>query len=570
MGASACIRPHRKNPSGFRKNTPGFRENTPGFRKNTPGYRENTPGFRENTPGFRENTPGFRKNTSGFRENTSGLRKNTPGFRENTSGIRKNTPGLPAMTHRPRQQSVVLVSLTITALLIGLAVGWGGYRRMHPPETPPQEQKPRPAVNLAPVRVAVAETKELASVRPFIGRLIELKKVVLSPEVTGILETLSVEEGDRVVGGETVIAEIDKTWTEIALKQAEAQIGLYSGELDLQNEELRRMERLAPGRIVTESEINRQKIVTEQLARQIVMAELARDEAKERLERSQIVAPFDGFVVRKSAETGQRVTSGTEIVEIISRGEVYAEIPIGEMYLQQLSLGDTIPVFIEALDRTLAGRIEAIVPYGPGSSRTFPVKVLLKDRDNELKVGMSVTAYVETRSPAEGIVVPKDAVWIQTQGNSVWVFEPKVNTAAQTAPAAATASAAATLAQTASAEAVSAETGKVYKHPVDIIVHGVEEYLIEPKSGEGRDRVAAGAQVVIEGLERLAMGQEVRVVSINPEFLENLPQAFGHATLAPKPRKDLLVQEILAEARKQKREQQGQGTETNPRDHLPR
>ncbi len=446
------------------------------------------------------------------------------------------------MNSNKNQFSVVLVSLTITALLVGLGLGWGGYRMLNPPEEPPQDQAPASSVTLAPVRIAEAESKTLAAVRPFVGRLTELKKVVLSPEVSGILEKLSVEEGDYVTGHETVIAEIDPTWTKLAFEQAEAQIALYTAQLDLQMEELKRFERLSEGKVVTESEINQQKIVTEQLSRQIVVSKLARDEAKERLERSQIVAPFDGIVVRKLAEIGQLVTPGTEIVEIISRGEVYAEIPIGETYLKQLHLGDLIPIFIEALGRTIAGEIEAIVPYGPSSSRTFPVKVLLKDPENELKVGMSLTAYIETRSPSEGIVVPKDAVWIQTQGNTVWVLVPnegKVKDDAETADVAAD-------------QAASLETGKVYQYPVNIVVHGPAEYLIEPKSDEARERLAAGAKVVIEGLERLAVGQDVRVVSINPEFLENLPVAFGHMTIDPKPRKDTLVEDILADARKDK------------------
>jgi RND family efflux transporter MFP subunit len=447
------------------------------------------------------------------------------------------------MNHNPKQKFVVLASLTITALLVGLALGWGGFKILSSQGPPQEEQKPATRTNLAPVRVAEAEIKELAAVRPFIGRLVELKKVVLSPEVSGILETLSVEAGDYVTENETVIAEIDKTWSDLALRQAEAQIALLAVQLDLQKEELGRMERLAQSRVVTESEINRQKVVTEQLSRQIVVAELARDEAQERLDRSQIVAPFDGFVVRKAAEIGQRVTSGTEIVEIISRGQVYAEIPIGEMYLKQLQIGDMIPICIAALGQTRHGQIEAIVPYGPSSSRTFPVKVLLDDPDNVLKVGMSVTASIETRSPTKGIVVPKDAVWIQTQGNSVWVFvpnetKPNEKDTSQTLSNA-TDSPKSGESQTAPQVTDTPQiTGVVRQFPVNIIVHGVEEYLIAPKPGKGQELLVDGAQVVIEGLERLAEGQEVRVVSINPAFLENLPEAFGHMTINPRPRND--------------------------------
>jgi len=430
------------------------------------------------------------------------------------------------------QYSVVIVSFTLTALLLGLALGWGGKNYLAPSEEKEEEQKPIGNVTLAPVRVADAQSKELAAVRPFIGRLTEIKKVTLSPEVSGILKTLSVEEGDYVTGDETVIAEIDQTWTTLALQQAEAQIALYSVQLELQQQELSRLERLSATRVVTESELTQQRIVTEQLSRQIAAAELARDEAKERLERSKIVAPFDGVVVRKSAEIGQLVSPGTQIVEIISRGEVYAEVQVGEMYLAQLNLGDTIPIFIEALNLTLPGKVEAIVPYGPTSSRTFPVKVLLQDPDSVLKVGMSVSAYIQTRSPSEGIVVPKDAVWIQPQGNSVWVFLGDENT----------------------------EVGKVHQVPVDITVKGVSEYMIEPKPGDGQEHVTASSRLVIEGLERLSEGQDVRLVSINPAFMENLPKAFGHMTIDPKPRKDLLVEQILSESREKEEKEDDQTT----------
>lgn len=437
------------------------------------------------------------------------------------------------------QFPVVLASLSVTALLLGLAIGWGGNLYFNPSATQAEDQKPPANVTLAPIRVTDAQIKELAAVRPFYGRLTEIKKVTLSPEVSGILKTLSVEEGDYVTGNETIIAEIDQTWTTLALQQAEAQIALYTVQLELQMQELGRLERLGANKIVTESELTQQRIITEQLSRQIIAAELTRDEAKERLERSHIVAPFDGIVVRKTAEIGQLVSSGTQIVEIISRGEVYAEVQIGEMYLGQLNIGDTIPIFIEALGLTLAGKIEAIVPYGPTSSRTFPVKVLLHDADDVLKVGMSVTAYVQTRSPSEGVVVPKDAVWIQPQGSTVWAFVPNEESAASSD----------TPSNGVDENGETLETGKVYQIPVDIIVRGVEEYMIEAKPGEKQYLVDGRSRLVIEGLERLSEGQEVRLVSINPAFLENLPKAFGHMTIDPKPRKDLLVEQILSEAR---------------------
>jgi len=413
--------------------------------------------------------------------------------------------------------SVVLVSLSVTTLLIGLAAGWFGQRlTTNANSVAKADEKKKPSrVLAAPVVVGQAKNKEMAAIRPFIGRLTEIQKVVLSPEVSGILQKLNVEEGDSVTKDETVIAEIDQTWTDIALRQAEVQINLLTVQLELQQKELERLASLAPSRIVTESEITQQRIITEQLEKQIDAAKLAKEEAQERLKRSKITAPFNGFVVRKIAEVGQYVTNGTQVVEIISRGEVYAEVPVGEFYLKQLSIGKTIPIYIEPLQKTISGKVEAIVPYGPTSSRTFPVKIRLQDPQNELKVGMSVTAYIETRSASQGIVVPKDAVWIQPQGDSVWVFAPNADQPQK--------------------DEIS---GKVHQIPVDILVRGVDEYMIEPDIPEDAAAITDGAFVVTEGLERLSQDQDVRIVTIPPEFYENLPKAFGHQVITPQPRKD--------------------------------
>ncbi|MDR1382936.1 MAG: efflux RND transporter periplasmic adaptor subunit [Planctomycetaceae bacterium] len=413
--------------------------------------------------------------------------------------------------------SMLLASLSVTALLIGLAVGWFGQRMMTAAQNDAnaEDNKPAAPILAAPVVIGQAKNKEMAAIRPFIGRLTEIQKVVLSPEVSGILQKLSVDEGDSVTKDETVIAEIDQTWTDIALRQADVQINLLTVQLELQQKELERLFTLLPNRIVTESEITQQRIITEQLEKQIDAAKLAKEEAQERLKRSKIVAPFDGIVVRKSAEVGQYVSTGTEIIEMISRGEVYAEVPVGEFYLKQLSIGKTISIYVEALAKTVSGKVEAIVPYGPTSSRTFPVKIRLQDPQNELKVGMSVTAYIETRSASQGIVVPKDAVWIQPQGDSIWVMTPNAE-------------------QPQKEELV----GKVRKIPVSILVRGVDEYMIEPAISENAHEIVDDTLVVTEGLERLSDNQDVRVVTIDPKFYENLPKAFGHQVITPQPRKD--------------------------------
>ena len=366
------------------------------------------------------------------------------------------------------------------------------------------------AEKLLLVRVSVAKQKKLAEIKKFLGRLREIKKVTISPEVGGILTNLAVKEGDRVTGGETVIAEIDTTWTDLALKQAETQMELIQVQLELQKIELERHEQLRRSNAITQSEHDVQKSTVDELVVRLEAAKLSKQEAEEKLSRSKIIAPFDGYVVSKLAETGQLLTPGTNIVEIISRGEIEGHIlGISEAYINRIQIGDKIPIHVDAVQGKMEGEVIAVVPYGPTGSRTFPVKILLRNEEEKLKAGMSFEAFVTVTDPREGIVVPKDAVLEHPEGETVWVAIPDPESPSENAIVTAC------------------------SVPVEVRIRSAEDCLVVPESDEGKKLLENGVRVVIEGAERLSQNQRVRIIEINPEVLQNLPTASGHQTFNP-------------------------------------
>ncbi|HPP54775.1 MAG TPA: efflux RND transporter periplasmic adaptor subunit, partial [Thermoguttaceae bacterium] len=297
--------------------------------------------------------------------------------------------------------------------------------------------------------------------------------------------SLREEEGDLVEAGKTVLARIDDIWARLALEQQQAEWVAAAAELEYQKGELRRLEELFKAAAVTESELHQKQTQIAQLEAKLQQIQAAMAQEQERQKRSVVYAPFDGVVTAKQAELGQYVQPGSPLVEIISRGQIDAQLMVPESAVNHLRLGQTISIGVDPLGEEAVGKVVSITPFGPTASRTFPVRVRIEDPSGRLKVGMSITARIPTGPEKPALVVPKDAVLEKPDEAVVWVVTPD---------------------QSAS------QTGEVRPTPVTIDIRLPTEYAVTVQTAQGAELLKPGAQVVIEGGERLMPGQKVQII----------------------------------------------------------
>jgi len=402
--------------------------------------------------------------------------------------------------HPSRQRQILLMgSLGLTALLLGavagtVAVSRTARQQMQDPEFLRQRLKelgqsdapPKRAGAAPSVRVALAEEKTIQPQRPIVGRLVEVRRVTAPSEVTGKIVEFPVEEGTPVVGGQTVLAKVDDLWCRLAAARCRAQIASLEAQLKYESAELRRYENLRQTDATTESEFESARATVDDLRARLDEAKARLEEETERRERSVIVAPFDGTVVAKHAELGGHVLPGSAIVDVVSRGQIDAQIMVPESVVNFIDVAQVLPIRVDPLGEEAPGKVVSITPYGPSASRTFPVRVRLDDQAGRLKVGMSVTAMVATGAERTALVVSRDAVLIRPDGSTVWV-------------------------------ALAGKEGKaveVQPVPVRISARMADQYAVESETDAGHKLLVSGARVVIEGAERLSPGQEVRIVTL--------------------------------------------------------
>ncbi len=341
-------------------------------------------------------------------------------------------------------------------------------------------QGPPPAL----VRLGQVEMQELQHRVPIVGRLRELQRSTVAAEVEGKIVKLPVEEGDPVEGGKTVLAEIEETWTQLALKAATADVASAKATLDQSLLDLTQLEHLAGVSSAKPKEVADARALADSNQARYDAAVAALERVEEEVERLTILAPFTGVVTEKYAEVGEWVERGTDVIQLISSGQIDALIDVPEALVNNLDLGDVVAVRIDPLGVEREGEVVSITPLGMSSARTFPVKVRMANEDGVLKAGMSVTAEAPVGEVSHCLTVPRDAVLQTATGQQVWVALSGEGPMPAAVPV-----------------------------PVKVLFGAGDRYVVQPI---GEAPMFEGVGVVIEGAERLFPGRPLQDADAGP------------------------------------------------------
>lgn len=329
------------------------------------------------------------------------------------------------------------------------------------------------------VIVARVTEAEINSGRRVIGTVNPLKRSTIGSAVDGRVESLNVNEGERVSQGD-VLASLRKQTMQIELAGANAELDLAEKRLtELRNgslpeeideaeanmqaaqaayknaaSKLSRLEVLSQTNAasVTELEDARERAdaarytvkATEALYKRIKQGprpeSIAQAEAQvelqrqrvlliaDRIEKCDIAAPFDGIVATEFTETGAWIQQGDPVVELVQMDTVEIEAPVTADIAVNLRKGTVVRVeFPELPDQLLTGTVERIVPITATRARTFPVHLELKNKFIDgrplLLAGMLARVDFPAGRREKLPLVPKDALVLNGANRSVFVVD---------------------------------------------------------------------------------------------------------------------------------------------------
>jgi HlyD family secretion protein len=325
--------------------------------------------------------------------------------------------------------AIGFVVVLIIFLIVGKKAGWFGQEF---------------AISVATEKV---ESKTITELITANGRIQPETEVKISPDVSGEIIELYVEEGDVVEKGQLLFV-IKPEMYESALNRAEA--ALNSSKARLAQSEAQQMERelafkrakqLFDGGAIPVSEYESAEVALKVAQSEVnaagysvKSAEASVREAKEELTKTKIYAPISGTISSLKVEKGERVVGtnmyeGTEIMRIANLDRMEMLAAVNENDIVKVERNDTALIEVDAyLNRKFTGIVTKIANSASTSGTAtdqvtnFDVKIFLlsesyADLTNSLpgslspfRPGMSASVDIQTETRNNVITVPISAV----------------------------------------------------------------------------------------------------------------------------------------------------------------
>ncbi|MCP3868646.1 MAG: efflux RND transporter periplasmic adaptor subunit [Gammaproteobacteria bacterium] len=271
-----------------------------------------------------------------------------------------------------------------------------------------------------PVLIQAAETGEveLTVANTRAGTVKACRRARLSPGIGGQISTLGVREGERVKTG-TLLLELwnRDLMAEIELNEAEANAATASAraaclQSQVTQRDAERLSRLrltgavseeALDQAVTESKASIADCESAEARARISLSRIKVIEA--RLERTRLIAPFDGVVAEINGELNEYTTPSPPgiatppAIDLIDSSCFYVAAPIDEVDAPRIEVGQSARVNLDAFDRQrFPGTVRRISDYvldKEKQARTVVVEVEFSNPDDIRKLLAGYSADVE-------------------------------------------------------------------------------------------------------------------------------------------------------------------------------
>ncbi len=289
-----------------------------------------------------------------------------------------------------------------------------------------------------PVPVVSIAEKPVQIWKEFSGRLMAVDYVEIKPQVSGIIQDVTFEDGQIVNKGD-VLFKIDPRPYEAAVALARAEVAGAQDSANLAKKELARAEELLKSGAISkqgyDERVNSQKLNDSLIAGASAHLKSAQID----LDHATIRAPISGRISRPEITVGNLVKaeSAPLLTTIVSDKDIYADFEVDEQtYLnfirvktgQNVEAEKSIPVRLSLPDddKHYEGAIKSFDNKINPSTGTIRARAIFANADNALLPGMFARVQIGSVGEENMITVPEKAILTDQSRKFVYVSENNV------------------------------------------------------------------------------------------------------------------------------------------------
>ncbi len=270
-----------------------------------------------------------------------------------------------------------------------------------------------------PAMVEVAEVVEtsLAPVTWVSGTVVSRSDARLSAEQEGrLLEVLEV--GSEVAAGD-MLARIDDLSLQLRVAELEAEVVRTEARLNFLQSEYQRQQELSEKQLTSATLLEQTRSEQRVAASELKVAQSRLDQARDDLSRTVLRAPFDGVVVERLVQLGERVSQGTVVIRLKDPNnlEVVARPPLS--FMSYVKTGQYLQV--DSTRSQGSWPVRTLVSLGNEATHVFELRL---DVDAEqFASGETLRVAVPIADSQQVVAVPRDALVLRSDGAAVFVVD---------------------------------------------------------------------------------------------------------------------------------------------------
>lgn len=262
--------------------------------------------------------------------------------------------------------------------------------------------------NIRQVTVIYVEKGPISTLVSATGQVASKHESELYFSTSGRITHVYVDEGDVVESG-VVLAEMDKREAEANLRLVQAKLSRLSQELRQKKKEYQTTNQLfvVGGRSKSAvddalSQVEMTQALHREVSEQLRLAEIE-------LQKTKIVAPFPGVVIKRRAEEGQLAGPGQGYLVVSETGQQQVKANIDASESGQILVGQKVIISTDAYpDKEWNGKVAVMSPvvHTEGSSNTFLAWIEFTSKADDLRLGQQVDLNIVIASNLNAVKVP--------------------------------------------------------------------------------------------------------------------------------------------------------------------